>query len=310
VGVEETLTTVCRIELPTHNDVEVVRRRFQGEPGPRVALLAGIRGDTPEGVRVLYGVTRLLRGLERIAGTVDLYPCANVLAAYAGSPRWPFFEVDLDRRFPGRADGHPPDRVAWELVQDIRGADVVLELRSAYGAFRELAQAHVGAGVPRALELAQLANVEVVWVRERETMEPTTFAAQFETVVVLEGGAGNRISEGVGSELTTGVVNVLASMGVVEEGVVPVHWAALLRPVVVHDEQVCAVRSDHGGVFFPAVQVGARLGPGDLVGTVVEPCQAAELQRVAAPAACRVLALREQPPVHTGSLVARLVLMI
>lgn len=306
--VEESQTSICRVELPTHNDVDVVRRRFTGTSGPHVAVLAGIRGDTPEGVRVLYEVTRLLRGLSDLAGTVDIYPCANPLAAYAGVHRWPFFEVDLNRRFPGRADGHPPDRVAWELVQQVAPADVVIELRGADRAFREVLQAHVREGVPRALDLATRANVEVVWVRRPGTMEPTTFAAQFETVMVLEGGAGNRLSEGVASELATGVMNVLATLQVVPEEAVPVHWATLERPRVVTDDHVLEFQCDHGGVFLPAVQAGATIAAGDLLGTVVEPLGATEIARCCAPGAGRVLALREQPSVHTGSLLARLLI--
>ncbi len=303
----ESLAAICRIELPTHNQVEVVRRRFEGREGPTVALVAGIRGDTPEGVRALFEVTRLLRELSELRGRVDIYPCANPLAAYAGQQRWPFFDVDLNRRFPGREHGHPPDRVAWELVRNIRGADVVIEVRGAYRAFREICQAHVRVGDRSAAELAALANVEVVWARTPDTMALTTFAAQFEKVMVLEGGAGNRLSEGVSEEMTAGIMNVLAHLGVVDEQAVPVHWAAIHRPVQVTDDQVFRVRAQLGGVFLPSVEAGANVARSAQLGTVVDPVQATILQHVEAPVAGRVMAIREQPSVHPGSLVARVI---
>jgi predicted deacylase len=305
--VTESQAAICRIELPTLNEVEVVRRRFEGSEGPWVAIVSGIRGDTPESIRSLYQVTRMLRQLDGIRGRVDLYPCANPLAAYAGLQRWPFFDVDLNRRFPGREHGHPPDRVAYELVRNIRGADLVIELRGAYRAFREIFQAHVRAGVPRATELAGHANVEVVWERTPDTMAPTTFAAQFETVMVLEGGAGNRLSEGVSEEMSAGVMNVLAFLGVVDEQAVPVHWAAIHRPQVVNDDQVLRVRAELGGLFMPSVEAGESVTRAQELGTVIDPLQARVLQRVEAPVAGRVLSLREQPSVHPGSLVARVV---
>jgi predicted deacylase len=303
----ESQAAICRIELPTHNEVEVVRRRFQGSDGPSVALVAGIRGDTPEGVRVLYEVTQLLRQAADLVGRVDVYPCANPLASYSGLQRWPFFDVDLNRRFPGRPDGHPPDRVAHELVRNIAEADVVIELRGAYKAFREICQAHVRAGVERAAELASHANVEVVWARTPDTMATTTFAAQFDTVMVLEGGAGNRLSEGVASELTAGVMNVLASLGMVDEQLVPVHWAAIHRPRLVTDDEVVRVRTELGGVFLPGVEAGTQVARAQQLGMVVDPVQARILQRIEAPVNGRVLAIREQPSVHPGSLVARVV---
>ncbi len=303
----ESQAAICRIELPTHNEVEVVRRRFEGTEGPTVALVAGIRGDTPEGVRVLFEVTRLLRQLPTLHGRVDIYPCANPLASYAGVQRWPFFELDLNRRFPGREHGHPPDRVAYELVRHIREADVVIEVRGAYRAFREICQAHVRRDVQAAQELAVHANVEVVWIRTPGTMAPTTFAAQFPTVMVLEGGAGNRLSDGVSAEMTAGVMNVLANLGVVDEQAVPVHWAAIHRPRVVTDEEVIRVRADMGGVFMPIVEAGATVTRSEQLGTVVDPVHARILQRIEAPVQGQVLAIREQPSVHPGSLVARVV---
>jgi len=305
--VEESQTSICRIELPTSNEVDVVRRRFRGSAGPRVALVAGIRGDTPEGVRVLYEVSRLLRHVAELRGTVDLFPCANPLAAHAGLHRWPFFDVDLNRRFPGRPDGHPPDRVAHALVQRVQGADLVCELRGAYRAFRVMPQAHVRSGDERARELASQANVEVVWERHPSTMAPTTFAAQLDNAIVLEGGAGNRITEGLGDELAAGVMNVLAALGVVDEQEVPVHWAAIQRARVVTDDQVLTVRADHGGIFLPQIVVGADLAVGEPIGRVVDPIAAREIALVVAPVAGRVLAIREQPPVYPGSLVARVI---
>lgn len=307
-SVKDSLAAICRIELPTHNEVEVVRRRFEGGPGPCVALVAGIRGDTPEGVRVLYEITGMLQQLDGLEGTVDVYPCANPLAAHAGLHRWPFFDVDLNRRFPGRLDGHPPDRVAHALVGHIQNADVVIELRGAYRAFREMCQAHVREGNPRAAELAQHANVEVVWSRSQTSMASTTFAAQFDTCIVLEGGAGNRLSHGVDDELAAGVMNLLATLGMVDEAAVPVHWAALHRARLVTDEQVLHVRTDQGGVFLPAVGAGDEVQAGDPLGQVVEPVRATVIQSVHAPSDGRVLGIREQPSVHPGSLLALLVI--
>ena len=50
------LSTLIELEVPTGDVVPVLRRRFTGGPGRRVAIVAGIRGDTPEGIRVAYSV--------------------------------------------------------------------------------------------------------------------------------------------------------------------------------------------------------------------------------------------------------------
>ncbi len=304
---DETLSPICSVELPTGDEVLLHRRRFEGTSGRHVAIVAGIRGDTPEGVRVLHTVTSILRKVEVLAGRLDLYPCANPLAAHRASRRWPLFDVDLNRLFPGKAGGHPPNQVAHALVENVREAEVVIELRGANPAFREMPQAHTRIGRQRERELAEFANVEFVWERSPGPAAPATFAAQFENVVALEGGAGNRLMPGVGEELAVGVLNMLAHLEVISQDDVPRHWAGIHRARHVTDDQVHRVRAERGGFFLPAKPIGEAVSLGEVVGYVVEPTSAETREEIRAPADGYLLAIREQPLIVPGSMVARLV---
>ncbi len=303
------LHPIIQIELPTGDGVSVVRRRFSaGKPGPRVAIVAGIRGDAPEGIRVAHTVGAFLRREEpEISGQVDIYPCANPLAAHRGTDLWPFFDEDLNRLFPGREDGHPPDRVAWALREDIAGADQVIELRGARPAFREAPQAHVRWKDTAATELAMGANVAVVWRRRGGPAAPSTFAHQFPGTIVLEGGTGNRLTAGVGQDLVDGVLNLLAALGVVREDRLPFHWAGLQRPVKVSDDEVVRVRANRGGLFLPSAAVWSEVTVGAELGSVVDPITGDELELILSPTDGRLLAVREHPVVFPGSMVARVV---
>jgi hypothetical protein len=306
--VSERLEEICSIEVPTGDAVGVFRRRFSGGPGLHVALVAGIRGDTPEGTRVAHAVGRHLRGLhERLTGTVDIYPCVNPLAAHHGARNWPGFDIDLNRRFPGRAEGHAPDRVAHALLEGLRRCDQVVELRGAHPAFREETQAHVRFDQPASQERAMRANVRVVWKRSSELEGTGTLAAEIPGLICLEGGTGNRLTDGVGQELCDGVLNLLVVLGVLPEDGLPFHWAAIQRPVVATDADVVRVRATRGGLFLPGGRMWSEVAAGDPLGEVVDPIAGDTREVVTAPIAGRVLALREQPVVYPGSLVARLV---
>jgi len=304
--VPHTIEPICAIELPSGEDVAVLRRRFRGGEGPRVVLVAGLRGDTPEGTRILHAAGRHLLGVhERLQGTVDLLPCVNPLAAHLGARAWPGFDVDLDRRFPGRADGHAPDRVAHAIVEAIRGADQVVELRGAHPAFRQAAQARVHAGQAEAIERASACNARVLWRRDEAT--DGSLAEAVPSLISLEGGVGNRLTEGVGLELCDGVLNLLAVMGILPEDQLPFHWAAIQRPISVDDDGVIPVRAERGGLFLPLVSVWAEVEVGEVLGEVVEPVTGEVRESIVAPRGGRVLAQREQPVVYPGNLVARVV---
>jgi predicted deacylase len=298
------LSTLIELEVPTGDVVPVLRRRFTGgSPGRRVAIVAGIRGDTPEGIRVAYSIAEILETMEKdLHGTVDVYPCVNPLAAHRGSRYWPFFEIDLNRLFPGRADGHSPDRTAFALCEDVRGADQVLELRGAHAAFREAPQALVRVKNDRSAELAQRANVHVVWKRSPGPAAPSTFAHQFPGTIVIEGGAGNRLSQGVGRQLTRGVLSILSTLGVIASAEAPA-----TEPITVTDEQVRRVRAERGGLFLPGCDLWDEVDEGQRIGSLIDPATGAHIQEIASPVTGRVLALREHPVVLAGDMVARVV---
>lgn len=302
------LTSIIEVELPSGDVTAVMRRRFGTGGGPRVAVVAGIRGDAPEGIRVAHAVMRFLEGYEsRLQGTIDIYPCANPLAAHRSSRLWPFFDVDLNRLFPGRPGGHPPDLVAHALCEDVRGADQVIELRGARGAFREAPQAHVRLRDADAAKLAAQANVAVVWRRRPGPAAASTFAHQFPGTIVLEGGTGHRLTQGVGEDLSDGVLNILATLGLVGEADLPFHWAGLRRPRLVDDSEVLRVRAERGGLFLPAGGAWKEVAAGEPLGTVVDPVTGELREEVRASANVYVLAIRELPVVFPGTMVARVV---
>lgn len=307
-AVSERLEPICTVALPAGEELDICRRRYGPGGGPHVAVVAGVRGDTPEGIRVAHRLGGFLRTVsDALTGVVDLYPSVNPLAADHGARYWPGFDLDLNRRFPGRPDGHAPDRVAAALVHELRPCDQVVELRGAHPAFREETQAHLRSDDPELLDRALRVNVRVVWRRAPGPPGSGTLAEAVPTLLALEGGVGNRLTEGVGQELVDGVLNLLVVMGVLPEDRLPFHWAAIQRPVVAEDADVVRVRAERGGLFLPLGELWQEVEEGEPLGEVVDPVAGEVLETVTAPVPGRVLAQREQPVVYPGSLVARLV---
>ena len=105
----------------------------------------------------------------------------------------------------------------------------MIELRGARPSFREAPQALVRFRDDEAAKLAMGANVSVIWRRRPGPAAPSTFAHQFPGTIVLEGGAGNRLTAGVGQDLTDGVLNLLCQLEVLEEDALPFHNPLLRR---------------------------------------------------------------------------------
>jgi predicted deacylase len=310
VALPDDLQRLISVELPSGEEVGIWRRRFGGGDGPRVAIVAGVRGDAPEGTRVAHQVGRHLAGhADALRGTVDVYPCVNPLAAHHGARNWPGFDVDLNRRFPGRADGHGPDRVAAALLEAVRDFDQVVEVRGAHPSFREVTQAHVRHDHAAAKERALRANVRVAWQRSTDLEGTGTLAQSVPGLICLEGGSGNRLTDGVGLELGDGVLNLLSHLGILPDEHLPFHWAAIQKPIVAEEGDVVRVRAERGGLFLPSGSCWAEVDAGEPLGEVVDAIAGDTREVVRAPVAGRILAMREQPVVYPGSLVSRMVIV-
>ncbi len=98
---------------------------------PRVVLMAGVHGDEYEGIRALQELAQEIDP-SRLRGTVVVVPVANPLAFAAAQRRTPDDNVDLNRVFPGRADGCITERLADLLCRRVlRQANLVFALHGA-----------------------------------------------------------------------------------------------------------------------------------------------------------------------------------
>jgi uncharacterized protein len=99
-----------------------------GAGRPELWVVAGVHGDEVEGMAC---AEEALDGLVPETGTLVCVPVAHPAALAAGTRRGPD-GVDLNRTFPGRADGGPTERVARELWEHVRAAapDALVTLHS------------------------------------------------------------------------------------------------------------------------------------------------------------------------------------
>ena len=301
------------LSMPSGGSVPVKRYRF-GKPGKRVAFVAGIRGDAPEGIRVAFRLMKDLESLEdHLDGTVDVYPCINPLAAEQGERLWPAFGLDQNRQFPGKSNGHPPSQLAFRLLEDLRDVDLVVELRGARPGFEELPQAMIQEKFSEKqpfpnvslIEVSRHCNTSIVWQRTSGPSARRTFAHQFEHSIILEGGQGNRLTAKVGDILGDGCLYLLTKSGILPEDLLPFPWMAMEDPLLAVDSDILRIRTSCAGLFLPTSNLGGRIQKGEEVGTVVDPRTGKTIEILQSTGSGVIIAVRNQPVVTSGEMVAR-----
>ena len=101
-----------------------------GGEGPTALLVAGNHGDEWEGQVVLSELLRELQP-EQVRGRAIILPCANLPASLASLRTSPLDDGNLNRAFPGNADGTVTQQLAHYIATElIPRADLVLDLHS------------------------------------------------------------------------------------------------------------------------------------------------------------------------------------
>ena len=125
------------------------------EAGPSLWINGATHGDEPEGA---FSIFRLFAQLDpaKVAGTVVGVPAMNVPAFEAGKRGDPLdtFSYDMNRLYPGGADGYPTERAAWAHWVAMKDAcDLQIAIHSG-GEHSYLAHMIFAADNPSSLELA------------------------------------------------------------------------------------------------------------------------------------------------------------
>ncbi len=107
------------------------QHRVRAGKGPVVIVTANIHGDECTGVGAVLRLLPILEAtLQR--GTVHLYPTLNPEGFERRSRKVPEDDQDLNRLFPGEADGSPSERLAHAVWTDLcaRAPDLVIDLHT------------------------------------------------------------------------------------------------------------------------------------------------------------------------------------
>jgi uncharacterized protein len=298
--------------LPVAENFVIQKNRIENNAGPeaaskRVCVVTGTHGDELEGQYVCARLAKILNdGKHKLSGIVDIYPAVNPLGIDSITRGFPMFDLDMNRIFPGSSSGSLAEVAAHDVIRDIDGADMCIDIHSSNIFLREVPQVRVSEqNESFLLQYAMMLNADLVWIHASATVLESTLAHTLNMrgvkTLVVEMGVGMRITESYCSQLLDGILNLLRELGM---------WSGAggqtRTPLVSKDLNVGFLNSDAGGIFIPRAVHGSRVNTGDSVGIVIDPLTGAVVEETLAPCSGLLFTLREYPVVFGGSLLARI----
>jgi predicted deacylase len=242
-------------------------------PGPVALLVAGTHGDEYEGQVLAH---ELIRQLDpaRLSGTVIVVPAANSPAVRSAARVSPIDAGNLNRSYPGRAEGGPTEQVAALIAGALLPrADFVIDMHSGGSNSTYVPCAFIYRGPDeelwraklRASRLLGLPYVMVV----APLLEPGSLSSAGDLAGVLTistelSGSGTVDRHALGS-MRRGMPRLLADLGILN--------GAAEAPVEAEPQWIelvpeSPVTSTVAGLFEPLVDLGEAVSAGQPVARV------------------------------------------
>jgi hypothetical protein len=247
-----------------------------GDDGPTTLLTAGVHGD--EGPWGALAIRRALDlPLDRLTGRVTVVLAANPLAQQADARNAPLDHLDLNRSFPGDADGSHTQRLAAALAPWVEAADVAMDLHGGGSWCVNAFTFRMPGGEALA---ARTGAPFVLDAPDKPGTLSSHAAANGARVVALEMGGRSRDELGWADRIAAAIRGVLSEAGTVSD----VDATRPAAPVPVRDSSV--LTPPVGGLFIPTLReesVGTVVDGGTELGRVLDAATLAPLHVFTAP---------------------------
>ncbi len=304
------IKTILSTELPV-NERYMIRKNIirNGDGKKRICIVTGTHGDELEGQMVCYLMARQLNEqLENLDGTVEIYPALNPLGIDTIQRGIPNFDLDMNRIFPGDKNGTMAEQAAYTIIEDLKGADLVIDVHSSNLYLRETPQVRINVLNEKELvPLAQELGVDFIWVHDAATVLEATLAHSLNSTgtkcLVVEMGVGERINHKMCFRLRDGIFHLMQEMGM-WKGEVPTEQLA--DSIVCKGNKVEFLNAETSGIFITELKCGFMVEKSQEIGQIVEPLTGKILSRVISPVDGYLFTIRAYPIVYEGSLMARI----
>jgi uncharacterized protein len=302
------IETITGVELPVCERLMIRKQRLGTGKGKRISIVTGVHGDELEGQLTAYELARRIQSEpENLEGTVDIYPAMNPLGIDTIMRGLPGFDLDMNRIFPGSEDGDMNEHIADEILADLQGSDLVVDIHASNIFLTELPQIRINElHEKQLLPYAASMNVDFIWVHQNSTVLESTLAYSLNSrntpTLVVEMGVGMRITKEYGVQLADGILHTMRRMGI---------WKGedceVKKPLVCNQpDGVDFLNAPVSGIFIKEREVGSRVQAGMRLGTLVDPLEGKKLCEVKAEHDGLLFTTREYPVVQVGSLMGRI----
>ena len=260
------------------SDCSSKKNRLQhGDSPKRVCIVTGTHGDELEGQYVCFRLNQIIRAqLERLNGTVEIYPALNPLGIDSIARGIPTFDLNMNRIFPGDPQGAMPEQ--------IKGYTYGIQLASFYISGDFVPHVRLMRTGYEDTEGAKLFGMPYITLREPLPFDTTLLNYNWQIwetkAYSLYGGMNDGVESPVTAEMIGTILRFAQRIGLTRK---PVVGIPDFNPQVIDESSFCSVRTPQAGIFYRLKGAGAKVQEGEPLARIIDPYEGSVRAEIISP---------------------------
>lgn len=260
------------------SDCSSKKNRLQhGDSPKRVCIVTGTHGDELEGQYVCFRLNQIIRAqLERLNGTVEIYPALNPLGIDSITRGIPTFDLDMNRIFPGDPQGAMPEQ--------IKGYTYGIQLASFYIPGDFVPHVRLMRTGYEDTEGAKLFGMPYITLRQPLPFDTTLLNYNWQIwetkAYSLYGGMNDGVESPVTAEMIGTILRFAQRIGLTRK---PVVGIPDFTPQVIDESSFCSVRTPQAGIFYRLKGAGAKVQEGEPLARIIDPYEGSVRAEITSP---------------------------
>ncbi len=309
-------SSILNMTAPCREDFEIPFHEV-GEASQKLALslVAGIHGNELNGVFVLARLADYLRGVAAgkspgltLTKRVLIIPAVNVLGLNLRMRLWPFDKTDINRMFPGYDQGETTQRIAASVLSSTCKTHYRIDLHSSNLDIEEMPHLRLFEPSETEREHGKSFGLPIL----EKQIDPITTVSLIHAWknfpgenFSVRGGKAGELQLDHCEKIFHALLQFLNSTGILQ-GELQLGFEQELH--YFSSQQSFRLISDQAGFFVSKMEVGRWIHASDLLGVLYDGYTGKIRAEIKSPKSGLLLALRRQPLVFQGDLIARILL--
>lgn len=257
---------IAKLHTGTNIEIPIIIERAK-TPGPTILFTAGIHGDEINGVDIVRQlITRKINRPKR--GTIICMPILNIFGFLNSNRAFPDGR-DLNRMFPGSANGSLASRVAHRLMNEIiPEVDLIVDFHTGGASRFNAAQIRIVKDHPELDELARIFGAPFVLYSDHiaKTFRNACFQLG-KPILLYEGGKSFYVDNLISKIGVEGVKRLLDHYGMLN----PRIKASTPKRPTIFIEDSTWIRARQSGMFKPLININTKVTVNTILGQITDP---------------------------------------